>query len=120
VKADAHDRTQPPLCHLAGYRPGALGRLVELHGRYYAKAAGFGAPFEAKIAAGIAEFSCRLDRPANQLWLARRHEDIVGAIAIDGEDMGAGIARLRWFIVAKEERGRGLGRKLLGDAVAFC
>ena len=35
-----------------GYVPGAIGKVVELHGTYYAQHWGFGLFFEAKVAAG--------------------------------------------------------------------
>ncbi len=104
----------------AGYRTGALARCTEMHARYYARTVGFGCSFEALIAAGLADFAVRLDRGCNALWLAIREERIVGTVAIDGEDMGAGIAHLRWFIVDDEARGTGAGKQLLSAAVGFC
>jgi hypothetical protein len=34
------------------YLPGAIGRSVELHARYYSKLVGLGLPFETKVARG--------------------------------------------------------------------
>ncbi|RVU17863.1 bifunctional helix-turn-helix transcriptional regulator/GNAT family N-acetyltransferase [Methylobacterium oryzihabitans] len=104
----------------AGYRPGALGRCAEMHARYYAREAGFGASFEALVASGLAEFSGRLDRPCNGLWLALREDRVVGTVAIDGEHLGPGLAHLRWLIVDDGVRGGGAGRALLSAAVGFC
>lgn len=108
-----------------GYRPGVLGEIATLHGAYYARRLGFGAAFEAKVAAGLAEFAGRLDSPANRLWTAVLDGRTVASIAIDGEDLATedfagGRAHLRWFIVADGLRGAGLGRRLLGQALAFC
>lgn len=105
---------------VAGYRPGAIGRIADMHGTYYARHAGFGQFFEAKVAAGVAEFSARLERPGNGLWLAMQAQRIVGAIAIDGEDLGNGEAHLRWFVVDDGLRGSGSGRQLLQQALQFC
>jgi hypothetical protein len=33
-----------------GYRPGAIGRIAELHARYYHPLVGFGLAFESKVA----------------------------------------------------------------------
>lgn len=104
----------------AGYRCGCIARCVELHALYYAREAGFGQAFEALVASGLAEFSGRLERPGNAIWLARRAGQVVGTVAIDGEDMGPGFAHLRWFIVAEEARGTGVGRDLLAAALRFC
>ena len=48
-----------------------------------------------------------------------RGQEIIGSVAIDGEDLGADIAHLRWFIVDDGVRGSGVGRRLLETALAF-
>lgn len=103
-----------------GYRAGAIARCVEMHALYYARIAGFGRAFEARVAAGLAEFSTRLDSPRNRLWLAMQNDRVVGTVAIDGEDLGSNRAHLRWFIVDDAIRGSGIGRRLLSEAIAFC
>ncbi|MFO1050248.1 MAG: helix-turn-helix domain-containing GNAT family N-acetyltransferase [Geminicoccaceae bacterium] len=112
-------RATPLIRIETGYAPGLVGRGTALHAAYYARAAGFGQPFEAGVASGLAEFSCRLDRSCNRVWRAMLGEDMVGMVALDGEDLGAGTGHLRWFIVADEARGRGLGRHLLDAALRF-
>ena len=103
-----------------GYHPGVIGRAVEMHARYYARTVGFGQFFEKKVASELAEFAGRLDRSGNGLWVALRHAAVVGTVAIDGEDLGPGLAHLRWFIVDDGLRGSGIGRALLTQAVTFC
>ena len=73
-----------------------------------------------KVASELAEFTGRLDRSGNGLWVALRHGAVVGTVAIDGEDLGPGLAHLRWFIVDDGLRGSGIGRALLTQAVTFC
>lgn len=103
-----------------GYRTGLVARITEMHALYYARKAGFGRRFETVVAGGLAAFCDRLDTPANGIWAALCGGRIVGAIAIDGEDLGPGIAHLRWFIVDDEMRGSGVGRRLLEAALAFA
>ena len=103
-----------------GYTPGMIGRVAEMHGVYYAREHHFGRFFEAKVAAGVAEFSDRLDKPCNQIWLAVMNGRIMGSVAIDGEDLAPGEAHLRWFILDDGCRGRGVGKKLLTEAMRFC
>jgi GNAT superfamily N-acetyltransferase len=103
-----------------GWQPGALGRIVEMHGLYYAREHGFGPAFESRVAAGLAEFAARLASPRNGLWLALDGAVVVGAVAIDGEDLGDGCAHLRWFVMDDRCRGQGVGRRLLQEALAFC
>lgn len=103
-----------------GYRPGVVGRITQMHAEFYARLSGFGQFFESRVASGLAEFVGRLDHPCNQIWLAILNDRIVGSIAIDGQDMGENQAHLRWFILDDGCRGSGVGRRLLGEAVAFC
>jgi GNAT superfamily N-acetyltransferase len=112
--------TRSDIAIVTGYRTGAFARCIGLHARFYAAAAGFGQSFETRIAAGLSEFSGRLARPCNRIWLALRGERILGTLVIDGEDLGEGKGHLRWFILADEARGLGIGRLMLGQAVAFC
>jgi DNA-binding MarR family transcriptional regulator/GNAT superfamily N-acetyltransferase len=112
-------KAPPAFAIETGYHPGIVGRCTEMHGDFYARTAGFGAVFEAKVATGLAEFTGRLDRPCNALFRAMVDGKIVGTAAIDGEDLGPGIAHLRWFIVGDGVRGGGIGGPLLETALGF-
>lgn len=103
-----------------GYRPGAVGRVTEMHALFYSQLIGFGQFFESQVASGVAEFVARLNKPCNQLWLAMQGDKIVGSVAIDGEDLTPGQAHLRWFILDDHCRGTGVGRRLLTEAIQFC
>jgi len=103
-----------------GFIPGALGRVVELHGAYYARHWSFGIYFEAKMAADMAELANRHDDRCDGFWTVSQTGRVEGSIAIDGRDAPAGAAVLRWFIVSDALRGRGCGKRLLVTAVDFC
>lgn len=103
-----------------GYRPGIIGRIVEMHASYYSKHAGFGAAFETRVAGGLADFAARLAAPVNAIWHVQQDREIVGSIAIDGEDLASGQAHLRWFIIDEELHGTGIGKKLIRRAIEFC
>jgi hypothetical protein len=45
-----------------GYEPGCIGRIADLHAQYYARANGFGADFEAKVATELSQFCLRYSR----------------------------------------------------------
>lgn len=104
----------------SGYQPGTIGRIVELHGAYYASRWGFGAFFEARMAREMAEFVDRFDPKRDGLWTAVVAGRIEGSIAIDGSRAGDGEAHLRWFILDPGLHGQGTGRRLLDEAVGFC
>jgi DNA-binding MarR family transcriptional regulator/GNAT superfamily N-acetyltransferase len=109
----------PQLEIVSGYRIGLVARVTEMHAVYYARQAGFGSRFETLVAGGLAAFCEHLDRPANGIWAALQDGRIIGSAAIDGEDLGAGISHLRWFIVDDDMRGAGVGRRLLETALDF-
>ncbi|KAK0618296.1 hypothetical protein B0T17DRAFT_509841 [Bombardia bombarda] len=137
---------QNPIPHIsiiAGYRPGILGRTLEMHLDHYSKLNGWGADFEADMAVGLSSLIKRLDEPINEAWSAvmavpapslipglpqqqqqqqQRVERTVGVIFINGErpdGEAEGVARLRAFIVDESARGLGVGRKLFAAAMEF-
>ncbi len=118
-EALAQTQTPAAISIQSGYRPGIMARITELHALFYARTAGFGQAFESVVAAGLAEFGYRLGDPKNAIWTAVRDGQIIGSIAIDGEDMGAAKAHLRWFIVDDSAQGSGVGKQLLDTALAF-
>ena len=109
-----------PDVKLSGYIPGAIGRIAELHGMYYYKHWGFHLFFESKVAIELSEFLRRFDESRDGFWVAIVEEKITGSIAIDGANHDSQGAHLRWFIVAPENQGRGIGNKLLKETIEFC
>ena len=103
-----------------GYVPGCIGRVAELHGDYYHRHWGFGAFFEARVAAEIAELFNRYEERRDGFWTVSRAGRVEGSIAIDGLRAADAAAHLRWFILSDALREQGLGRRLVATAVDFC
>lgn len=104
-----------------GYQPGLIAYMTALHVRYYSQHHGFGLVFERQVADGLGAFFSQAD-PSRCLTLsAFRRGECVASIVIDGScgDPSQNMAQLRWFIVAEDAHGRGLGRRLLQDALTF-
>jgi GNAT superfamily N-acetyltransferase len=104
-----------------GLRPGALGFIIGEHGRYYSRHWGFGAYFEAKVAAELASYAGRADDAADRFFLALDAEGrILGTLVIDAHDpaSASGEAHLRWFILSEAARGQGIGQGLMQAAMA--
>lgn len=103
----------------SGPRPGDLGRVLAMHGEIYAREYGFDERFEAHVAHGLAGFAMALGQARDdprapepgRLWVAERSGVTLGTVALTDE--GGGVGQLRWFLVAPEARGEGLGRNLL-------
>ncbi len=105
---------------LSGYIPGGIGKVVELHGTYYAQQWGFGLYFEAMVATGLASFLSRFDERHDGFWNAIDGQRIVGSITIDGSEVATKGAHLCWFILDPECQGKGIGNQLMGVAMSFC
>lgn len=105
---------------IRGYSPGALGKIIELHGSYYAKHWDLGLYFEAKVASELAEFLSRLNPEQDGAWFAQVNDEVVGGIFIDGSDAQGLGARLRWFILDEQFQGLGIGSQLVQAAMSFC
>jgi len=119
VAATVPDNPAATIEIVEDYRPGVVGETVAMHAAYYSRAAGFGAAFEAKVASEMADFMGRMDHDLNQIWTATMSDQLVGTISIDGQDLGSDTAHLRWFIVADQVRGKGVGRRLIKAAMHF-
>lgn len=113
-----------------GYVPGAIGRVVALHGAYYAREWGFGPQFEAEVARELGAFMERYDPRLDGFWLAWNGEEIMASVTLDhaadtdetpeaGTVSGGG-ARVRWFIASEAARGTGVGGALFDALLAFA
>lgn len=103
-----------------GYVPGSIGRIAELHGTYYHEYWNFTVSFEAKVAAELSEFLTRYDEKRDGFWTVSLKGRVEGSITIDGIHAKKGGAHLRWFIISDVLRGRGIGNRLIKEALNFC
>ena len=102
-----------------GYSGGCIGRIVEMHARYYSQASGFGLTFEAKVARELAQFCENFERGRDGIWLLECDGQVQGSVCIDASASTEQGAHLRWFIVGDALRGQGWGRELLARAMAW-
>src|SRR5829696_1798041 len=108
-----------PIVLRSGYEPGALGRIGELHGRYYAVAWGSGAAFEMQVLRGLCDFVEKYDPRTRVLLTAHAGDTLVGSAAVQGFPETRR-AQLRFVIVDPAWHGRGAGRALLDAALGWC
>ncbi len=99
------------------FKPGDAGRLIELHGLLYSREYGFDHTFEAYVAKPLAEFMLS-QTPRERIWLVDSDGVLMGSVAIVKQTESE--AQLRWFLLHPVLRGRGLGNRLVEEAVAFC
>ncbi|MBS0031913.1 bifunctional helix-turn-helix transcriptional regulator/GNAT family N-acetyltransferase [Chitinophaga sp. 22321] len=98
--------------------PGDVGYLIYLHGQLYARESGYNLEFEAYVCKTFYEFLPTYNPAKDRMFLAIADNQIVGSVAILGSSRH--LAQLRWFLIHPDYRGRGLGKKLLEEALLFC
>jgi GNAT superfamily N-acetyltransferase len=98
-------------------RPGDLGAIIANHGRVYAREHGVGPEFEAHVGASVARAGRRPGWPTETeaVWIVERAGEHAGSLALTDE--GGGLGTVRWFLLDPTVRGRGLGRRLVGELV---
>ena len=95
-------------------RPGDLGAIVAHHGRLYSNEYGVDSTFEAFVASAVARAGIRgFPSDREEIRIVEFDRKHVGSIALTDE--GDESAAIRWFVLDRELRGRGLGRRLLRD-----
>jgi len=103
-----------------GYFPGTIGRIAEMHARYYSVHWDFDVFFEAKVASELSEFASRFDDHRDGFWTAWSSDRVEGSIIIDAIDAESEGTHLRWYVVSEKLHGQGIGNQLLSLALRHC
>src|SRR5437660_9956992 len=101
-------------------RPGDLGWVVMAHGEVYAEEFGWDRSFEELVLRIVADFSSEHDPRVESAWIAELDGRRVGCIFCVVDPDLAATAKLRILLVHPDGRGRGLGGRLLDEALGFA
>ncbi len=104
---------------LRPHRIGDIGWIVYRHAVLYREEYGWNEQFEALVAQGAGRFLKEFDSACERAWIAELDGKFAGCIFIVKDLGGENSAKLRFFIVESEARGKGVGRKLLEAAIEF-
>ena len=104
---------------LRPHRTGDMGWIIERHGLNYAREYGWNGHIEAVTARICADFLDGHDSALERCWIAERGGERLGCVFLV-KDGAPGVARLRLLMLEPAARGLGLGKRLVGECVAFA
>lgn len=92
--------------------------LVTQHGELYAAEEGFDDSFGPLVAGILADFVADHDPTRERGWIAMSGGQRLGSIFC--VSAGGETAKLRMFLLTQQARGKGLGKRLLTECMAFA
>ncbi|WP_020669192.1 bifunctional helix-turn-helix transcriptional regulator/GNAT family N-acetyltransferase [Amycolatopsis nigrescens] len=99
--------------------PGDFGWVVHRHGALYAEEYGWDEGFEALVARVVADYVDGRDPDREAGWIAELNGERAGCVfCTRGPDERT--AKLRLLLVEPAARGAGVGRRLVGECLAFA
>jgi DNA-binding MarR family transcriptional regulator/GNAT superfamily N-acetyltransferase len=103
---------------LRPHQAGDIGWVVSAHGRIYAQEYGLDASFEALVAEIAGNFLKHFKPQRECCWIADLDGRTVGSAFV--VEKNETTAQLRLVIVDPSARGHGIGRRLIGQCIAFA
>lgn len=107
-----------PAIEVRAHRPGDMGEVIAGHAKLYAEEYGWDGTFEAMVAEICAQFVKSFDAGKERCWIAEVEGRVVGsAFCVKASEQ---VAKLRLLYIDQTMRGRGLGRRLVGECIVFA
>jgi GNAT superfamily N-acetyltransferase len=97
-------------------KPGDIEKIISLHGILYAQEYGFDKTFEWYVAESLRTFAVS-PTTREKIWIVEYRNRIQGSLAVVQSNDTT--AQLRWFLIDPHLRGKGIGKKLINEAIQF-
>lgn len=107
-----------PNFEITSFQKEDIPGIIKKHAELYSAEYGFDATFEDYVAAAVDKFCQTYDPKKENIWVVKVNGALAGCIAI--VKAAEKTAQLRWFLVDRNFRGQGLGKKLMRAAINFC
>ena len=109
--------TKTQSIHIRNYiKPGDIDKIISLHGILYAQEYGFDKTFESYVAESLRKFAVSPTKK-EKIWIVEHRNRIQGSLAIVQSNKTT--AQLRWFLIDPHLRRKGIGKKIINEAIQF-
>ncbi len=95
---------------------GDIDDIIFLHGSVYAQEYGFDKTFEQYVAGPLRRFA-QTQTAREKIWIVEQSNNVRGCLAVVKDNETT--AQLRWFLVHPDLQRRGIGTKLIQEAIQF-